>query len=225
MNQTQAIIQRFAEVINEDRQALIRSVLDQRTRHITVVLEDFYHSYNASAILRTSECLGIQDIHIIEDKNTYQVNKDVLKGSYKWLSLYQYNQENLLNRKDCINNLKSNGYKLAAMSLQENTVSLDQIDYNNKIAFCFGTEETGLSDLMHEHADYFVKLPMTGFTQSFNVSVSAGISLNSAVNNLKTKNINWQLRQAERDELLLDWLIKSTPTGQQLYDRFLEEIH
>lgn len=224
MNQTQALIQRFQEVINSDRQALINSVLDQRTRHITVVLEDFYHTYNASAILRTSECLGIQDIHIIEDKNIYQVNKDVLKGSYKWLTLHRYNQETNLGRIDCINHLKKNGYKLAAMSLQEDTVSLDQIDYSDKIAFCFGTEETGLSDLMHEHADYFVKLPMTGFTQSFNVSVSAGISLSSAINTLESQDISWQLTENERDELLLDWLIKSTPTGKQLYEHYLSDL-
>ena len=68
-----------------------QKVLGERTRYITVLLEDIYQSQNASAVLRTCECLGIQDIHIVEESNEYEINPDMSLGSNQWLSVYHYN--------------------------------------------------------------------------------------------------------------------------------------
>lgn len=91
--QEQLLLEHFAQYISEHKKEFAEKVLTERTKQVTVVLEDIYQSQNASAALRTCECMGLQDIHIIENTTKYEVNKYVLKGSYKWLSLHRYKQK------------------------------------------------------------------------------------------------------------------------------------
>jgi len=105
----------------------------------------------------------------------------------------------------CIEILKSNNYKIAAMTLNEEAILLDKLPVNEKLALCFGAEETALSDTINKMADYSVKIPMNGFTQSFNLSVSAEISLYCLTNKLHQSSIEWQLEEDDRANL---WLVK-----------------
>ena len=80
----------LSDLVLERRLNLLREVLSRRTRYITVVLEDLYQPQNASAALRSCECLGIQDVHIIENRNSFNVNPEVDMGASKWLTIQKY---------------------------------------------------------------------------------------------------------------------------------------
>ena len=83
-----AMLAFLTQFITDERKQRFEEVLDYRTRHITVVLEDIFQPHNASAVLRSCELRGIQDVHIVENNNHYDVNPDVVLGSTKWLNLY-----------------------------------------------------------------------------------------------------------------------------------------
>ena len=222
--QCQALIDRFSEVINADRFRLLEDVLDQRTRHLVVGLDDIYQPQNASAIIRSCECLGIQELYAIEDRNTHKVNRAVVKGASKWIDLHLYRQAR--GRRNCLDDLKQQGYRIVAMSLSENNLPLEQLPVDDKLALFIGCEETGLDKTIEAAADYHVQIPICGFTQSYNVSVSAGISLYYLTNRIKQAlpMQDWQLANEDRQQLLLDWLSKSTPTGENLLNKYKQEM-
>ncbi len=207
----------------EERLNQFNKVLENRTKYITIALEDIYQSQNASAVLRTSECYGVQNIHIIENKNEYQLNPDVVQGSSKWLNLIKYNEtEN--NTLESIKSLKTQGYRIVATTPHTDDVSLEDFDIEKgKFALFFGTEVTGLSDEVMKNADEFLRIPMYGFTESFNISVSAAITLQHLGHKLRNSNISWQLSDSELDELKLDWLKKTVKSSSMLIEKFLSK--
>ncbi len=218
----QLLIESLSTVINEQRQILLQQILAQRTRYLTVVLEDIYQPQNASAVIRTAECLGLQEMHIIENKHEYQINPKVVQGASKWMEINRYKDVARDNTTACLKKLKSRGYKIVAMTLREDSIDLNTVDVDQKFALCFGSEEPGLTDLAHELADEYIKIPMCGFTQSFNLSVSAGICLNHLATKMRESGLNWQLSEDDKTDLYVDWLSKSTPTGKVLLDKFIK---
>jgi tRNA (guanosine-2'-O-)-methyltransferase len=220
---TTHLIKYLEQFITKERLELFHKLLNQRTRYITVVLEDIYQSQNASAVLRTADCFGIQDVHIIENKNEYQINPDVALGASKWLNLIKYNkqEENTLK---AISHLKKQGYRIVATTPHTKDVNLENFDLTQgKIALFFGTELKGLSNEMIDNADEFLKIPMFGFTESFNISVSAAIILHHLTTSLRKSEINWQLSDNEKEEILLEWLKKTIKKSSLLIDDFLSK--
>lgn len=202
------LIEYLSQFVSDTRKAKMEQVLENRTRHITIVLEDLYQPHNASAVLRSCDIFGVQDIHIIENNNAYTVNKDIAMGSPKWLNLHKYRKaEN--NSLDCIQKLKAKGYRIVATSPHKNGYELKDLPVDKPLALVFGTELTGISDTVREHADEFVMIPMYGFTESFNISVSAALCLHSTVERLHQTNVNWHISEEEKEELRLHWLRKS----------------
>lgn len=217
------IIQFLSQFVMENRANLFDEILQERTKYITVALENIYQSQNASAVLRTSDCFGIQEVHIIENNNEYNINPDVTLGSSKWLDLHRYNKlEN--NTLDAINKLKSDGYRIVATTPHTNDINLDEFDIEKgKFALFFGTELNGLSDLMIKNADEYLKIPMYGFTESFNISVSAAIILHHLTEKLRKSSIDWQLSDNEKDPIKLDWLKKTIKMSSELINEFLSK--
>lgn len=205
---TKELIEYLSQFVSETRKEKFDHVLHYRTRHITIALEDLYQPHNASAVLRSCDIFGIQDIHIIENKHAYTVNKDIAMGSPKWLNIHKYRKEEN-NTLDCINKLKEKGYRIVATSPHKNGYELKDLPVDKPLALIFGTELTGISDTVREHADEFVAIPMFGFTESFNISVTAALCLHSLVNKLHETHDNWHLSEEEKDELKLNWLRKS----------------
>lgn len=222
--QKQNLIDSLSAVINPQRQLLLQNVLSQRTRHLSVVLEDIYQAQNASAVIRSAECMGVQEIHIIENTHAYQINPAVVQGASKWMDIHRYKDETGENTSACLNSLKERGYKLVAMTLREQSRSLDQLELEEPLALCFGSEEPGLSELAHEMADVYVQIPMLGFTQSLNLSVSAGIAMHQLAARLRASELEWQLAEEEKTNLYIDWLSKSTPTGTVLLEKFIKLV-
>ena len=215
MIDNESIVSLLSGLITEKRLERIEEILAQRTRYITVVLEDIYQSQNASAVLRTCECFGIQNVHIVENYNAYNVNPMVLKGSDKWLNISRYNQSDN-NSAEVVNRLKSEGYRIIATSLQEGSTTLNRYDIGRgKCAIVFGNEHQGVSKYILERADEHLKISMCGFTQSLNISVSAGIVISHLVQKMKD-NVDWQLTSEERKMIRTEWLKNSVKNPQML---------
>ncbi len=217
------LISYLSGFILERRVEQIQNVLKERTRYITVVLEDIYQSQNASAVLRTSECLGIQDIHYIEGVHNFHINPQVVLGSNKWLTIKNYKgSEN--NSQKAISSLKENGYRIVATSPHAHGVTLDDFDLSKgKAAIFFGTEKSGLSQTVLSNADEFVAIPMFGFTESYNISVSAAIVLFTLLNKLRKSDIDFKLSDEEGQILLLSWLKATSKDWPLMEKRFLKE--
>ncbi|MFO7842339.1 MAG: RNA methyltransferase [Bacteroidales bacterium] len=217
------LVNYLEQFITQKRLNLFHQILNQRTRYITVVLEDIYQSQNASAVLRTADCFGIQDVHIIENKNEYQINPDVALGSYKWLNLIKYNNQKS-NTLEAISDLKKQGYRIVATTPHTKDVNLEDFDLTRgKTALFFGTELNGLTDTMIDNADEYIKIPMVGFTESFNISVSVAIILHHLTSLLRKSEIDWQLSDNEKEEILLEWLKKTIKKSSLLIDDFLSK--
>jgi tRNA (guanosine-2'-O-)-methyltransferase len=195
--------------ITERRSEIINQVLENRTKYITIALEDIYQPQNASAVLRTCDCLGIQDVYIIENRNRYKINPDVALGSDKWLNLIRY-QKHADNTIAAINDLRKSGYRIVATSPQRQSQTPDEFDiYKGKAAFFFGTELNGLSQKVLKNADEFLRIPMFGFTRSYNISVSAAIILYHITSRLRDSLIKWQLSDNERMAIKTKWIENS----------------
>jgi tRNA (guanosine-2'-O-)-methyltransferase len=219
-----ALIKYLEQFTTERRKNLFHQLIQFRTRYFTVALEDIFQSHNASAVLRTCDCLGIQDVHIIENNNKYRINPDVTLGSDKWLSIKKYSSsgENTL---IALNELKSNGYRIIATTPNKKAVNLPDFNVEaGKAVFLFGTEKNGLSKEALKNSDEFLKIPMVGFTESFNISVSAAIILSSVIFKLKeASGINWELTANERDELLLEWLKISIRNSKGIISNYYKD--
>lgn len=118
-------------------------MLEQRSRYLTVVLDDIYQAQNSSAIMRTCECVGIQDLHVIEDRNKHKTNRDIVQGASKWVDLHRYENEG--GRIECIEKLKQQDYRIVAMTLSEGNIPLEELPVNEKLSICFGSEDAGLN--------------------------------------------------------------------------------
>lgn len=209
--------------ITENKKELFGQIIRNRTRHITIALEDIYQSQNASAVLRSCDCFGIQDVHIIENRYEYSINPDVALGSSKWLNLIKYN-ENEDNTLDCFRSLRDKGYRIVATTPHRDDTMLDELDLTEKTAFVFGTELEGLSDTAIENADAFVKIPMYGFTESFNISVSAAILLHHLTEKLRASDIPWELSEEEMLDTQILWaksVVKHSDKHEAAFNRSL----
>ncbi|MFV0593919.1 MAG: TrmH family RNA methyltransferase [Draconibacterium sp.] len=210
--------------ITPERLELFNRILNTRTRYLTVVLEDIYQAQNASAVLRTCDCFGVQDIHVIEGRNEFKVNREIAMGSSKWLTLKKYNGAENGNL-EVIKKLKAENYRIVATSPHLNNQELPDFDLSKgKTALVFGSERPGLTDNIINEADEFLKIPMHGFTESFNISVSAAIILHHLTLKLRESNsIDWHLSEMEKDELKLEWIRKSIKRHELIEKRFLKE--
>jgi tRNA (guanosine-2'-O-)-methyltransferase len=216
------LIKYLSGFITPRRWQNMQKIVRNRTRYITVVLEDIFQPHNASAVIRTCECLGIQDVHIIENKNRYNVNPDVVMGSDKWITMTKYNQDST-NTQSAIDHLRKEGYKIIATSLSGKATPLNKFEpHQNRCAIFFGTELTGLSDTVLKQADQHLKIPIYGFTESYNISVSAALILYDLINRLHLSSIPWQLSETEKEEILLHWLKKSIKHSNLLIKEFLK---
>ena len=207
--------------VTDKRKNLFRNILQDRTRHFTVVLEDIYQQHNASAVIRSCDIFGIQDVHVIENKYKSKVSRHIAKGSQKWLSFHNY-KEDKNNTIDCLENIKSKGYQIIATSPHNNSSILHDFDISKKSAFVFGVEKTGVSDLVINNADGILKIPMVGFTESLNISVAAAIILENLTFKLRNSSVDWALTNEEQKILYASWIEKTIKNVDEIKERFIE---
>ncbi len=217
------LIAYFSTYVTDNRKDLIEQILTKRTRAITVVLEDIYQSQNASAVVRSCDCFGIQDLHVIENSNTFTLNPNVVHGASKWVDLHRYDQaEN--NTAECIKLLRGKGYKILATTPDPTAVPIYDYSLDEPTAVLFGTEKTGLSETAFQLADATVTIPMFGFTESLNLSVSASLVLSILRDKLAENSLDWQLSSGERDEIRLKWYKLSVSRADILEREFMKSL-
>ena len=203
------------EFVSEKRKQRFKDVLNQRTNFITVAVEDVYQMHNTSAVIRSCESFGIQKAHLIEGRYGKRLDKEIAMGAQKWVDIHRYPSA-----MEAIRTLKNKDYKIVATSPHADSSLLQDFQLKEKIALFFGTETKGLSDTVLDNADMFLKIPMVGFTESLNISVSAAIVLQHLTTILRASNVDWKLTQEEILEKRLDWSKKSIKSIDEILMRY-----
>ena len=219
------LVAHLSGCITEKRLALFKQVLSERTRYLTVLLEDIYQAQNASAVLRTCDCNGIQDVHIVEERNPYEIDREVALGADQWLTLHYHSREkDSLNR--VVQSLRKEGYRIVATTPNMEGSTPETFDLKKgKAVIMFGTELNGLTEQALELADETIRIPMAGFTESYNISVSAAIILYTLRKRLEASSLSWTLGEEERLLLLLDWLRTSIKKSELIENKFITDYH
>ncbi len=203
--------------ITENRKEGFLRVLKNRTKHFTIAMEDVYQLHNTSAVMRSCEVFGIQELNVVEQKFGKSIDKEIAMGAEKWVDINRFSSI-----QDCITNLKGKGYQIIATTPHNDSCLLHEFDITKPSALFFGTERDGLSEEVIKQADGFLKIPMVGYTESLNISVSAAIIIQDVTNRLRQSNINWRLTEEEILEKRLDWTRKSIKDIEFIQKKFYE---
>ena len=241
---TEGLLQYLENFLTDQRKNRIEAILANRTRRVTLVLEDLLDPHNASACLRSAEACGIQDVHIVENRHNFQVKTGVSMGSARWLTIRRYRSD-LLGVADpspmatlpildfpvdsndattrCLSDLREKGYRIYATSPHENSIELPELDPSVPAAIVFGSEKDGISGTARQMADQCLRIPMYGFTESYNISVSAAITLYDVTMRMRNSTYNWHLSDKEKEELRLLWVRQSLRRSEFLEKQFRRE--
>lgn len=225
-DQIAAVIGYLEQFVTPARRDKIEAILADRTRHITVVAEDFHDVHNASAILRTCESFGVQDVHVVENFNTFKARRGAASGSTKWVTIHHYGAEQRDSRdstQQCLDKLRAQGYLVAATSPYKDGIPPEAVPIDQKLAVWFGSERYGVSERALQEADLILKIPMVGFMESLNVSVSVALCLYVLTRRLRQMDVDWQLSDREKHLLRLLWIRQSAQHGEQLEQHFLAQ--
>jgi len=209
------LIEYLEGFISKSRADKFRKVIAERTKHFTVATEDVYQLHNTSAVMRSCDVFGIQDLHIIEEQNSRKIDREIAMGAQKWVDLHRYDSSN-----SAIMSLKKRGYQIVATTPHDYDTNLEDFDVSKKSCFFFGRETEGLSQEVKQQANVFLKIPMFGFTESLNISVSAAIILQNLTSRLKNTKITWQLSEEEQLKKRLDWCKKTIKSHEDIINRF-----
>jgi len=221
-NHKKELINYLTQFISENRKQRFDEVIANRTDYLRIVLEDVYQGHNASAVLRSCDCFGVQHVHFIENKNNMKISADVAMGSSNWLTVHKHNQsEN--NTKETLEQLKKQGYRIVATSPHKNNYTIDKLPVDKKIALVFGTEIDGISQTVIDLADDFVKIPMFGFTESFNISVSAALCMYELTTRIRSEVKNYLLTDEEKTDVYFEWLKTSIDSSEGLIENYLNK--
>ena len=211
------LLEHLETYLTENRLQRFHNVIDKRTKFFTVATEDVYQLHNTSAVIRSCDVFGIQEVNIVEETNTKRIDREIAMGAQKWVDLNRYHSV-----KDCITDLKQKGYQIVATTPHTDDCELHDFDVTKKACFFFGRETEGLSPEVLKEADVFMKIPMVGFTESLNISVSAAIILQHVTTKLKKTDIDWQLTENEKLEKRLDWCKKTIKSYEEIIERYYE---
>jgi tRNA (guanosine-2'-O-)-methyltransferase len=168
----QAVIGSLWGQLTLSRQQRILDVISHRDFSVSVVAENIYDHGNLSAVMRSAEALGFADFHIIETGERFKESQRTTAGADKWLEVSKWKSS-----ADCLKKLKDQEVRIYATSLAPQAQTIESVDFSKPCALVFGNEKSGISDTVKDLADACVILPIRGFTQSYNISVAAAMSL------------------------------------------------
>lgn len=206
-------------ILTENRKTKFLKVLENRTKHFTVVVEDVFQMHNASAVMRSCEVFGIQELNVIEQRYGKSIDKEIAMGAQKWVDINTYDSIS-----NCVDTMKNKGYQIIATTPHENDCLMEDFDISKPSALFFGTERDGLSEEILQKSDGFLKIPMVGFTESLNISVSAAIIIQNLTNRLRRSDIDWHLSEEEILEKRLAWVKSSIKDIRRIEERYFSEI-
>ncbi|MCA9081274.1 MAG: RNA methyltransferase [Planctomycetaceae bacterium] len=217
-----ALFEHELGMLTRRRLPRLHEAVQQRTRRVVAVMEDIYSDHNQSAVMRSCDAFGIQDVHLIEDLNEFDVARTISRGAHKWLTLQRYSGNTA--RPDCVAELRTRGYKLVVTSPHEGDFTPQTLPLDAPVALVFGNEHQGVTATLMEEADAFVQIPMYGFSESLNISVATAIVLQQLAHRLRSENHDWSLTEREQMLLLVEWVGRSIPHREHVERRFLKEL-
>ncbi len=212
-----AYLEYLENILTDSRKKRFIDVLSKRTNHFTIAMEDIFQLHNTSAVMRSCEVFGIQQLNVIEERYTKSIDKEIAMGAQKWVDVNRFETIS-----SCIFKLKTQGYQIIATTPHENGCLLDEFDISKPSALFFGTERDGLSEEVIAKADGFLKIPMVGFTESLNISVSAAIIIQNIMSRLHKSNIAWQLSDSEIMEKRMQWTKNSIKDIVRIENRYYD---
>jgi len=212
------LLEYLERFISDERRERFEKILEERTKYITVAIEDVFQLHNTSAVIRSCEVFGIQEAHVIESRFGQRLDKNIAMGAEQWVDVKRYEKT-----EKCLDKLRNEGYRIIATTPHNDSCLLKDFKLEGKIALFFGTEKEGLSETVLKNADGFLKIPMLGFTESLNISVSAAIILQYLRAELNDSNVQWQLSKDEKLEKRLDWSKKSIKSIDDILKRYYQD--
>jgi len=215
-----AYLEFLENILTENRKERFLNVLKNRTRHFTVAVEDVFQMHNTSAVMRSCEVFGIQELHVIEQRFGKRIDKEIAMGAQKWVDINAFDSIT-----GCLDNLQSRGYQIIATTPHEDDCLLEDFDISKPSALFFGTERDGLSEEILKRADGFLKIPMVGFTESLNISVSAAIIIQNLTERLRKSNIQFRLSDEEIIEKRLQWAKNTIKDIKRIEARYYNETN
>jgi tRNA (guanosine-2'-O-)-methyltransferase len=220
-SEVRALFDHLSEFLTASRRKRLVDVLSRRTRRLTVVLEDIRKSHNVSAVLRTCDAFGVQDVHVVEPREPFEAAAKIALGTQQWLTIHEYPAKG--GAAECVQRLRREGYRIVATTPPgERAIRFDEIELDKPLAIAFGNEKEGLTDTVESAADCFVTIPMDGFVESLNISVAAAVILQSLTARMRQTDVAWELSEVEKFDLLFDWTRKSVPSLEAIEQRWLE---
>ena len=213
-----AYLEFLENILTDNRKERFLNVLKNRTNHFTIAVEDIFQMHNTSAVMRSCEVFGIQELNVIEQRYGKSIDKEIAMGAQKWVDINAFDSIS-----GCVDSLKDKGYQIIATTPHDNDCLLDDFDISKPSALFFGTERDGLSEEILQKADGFLKIPMVGFTESLNISVSAAIIIQNLMHRLRNSDINWQLSEEEILKKRLQWARSSIKDIKRIEARYYQE--
>ena len=213
-----AYLEFLENILTDNRKERFLNVLKNRTNHFTIAVEDIFQMHNTSAVMRSCEVFGIQELNVIEQRYGKSIDKEIAMGAQKWVDINAFDSIS-----GCVDSLKAKGYQIIATTPHENDCLMDDFDISKPSALFFGTERDGLSEEILQKADGFLKIPMVGFTESLNISVSAAIIIQNLMNRLRNSDINWQLSEEDILEKRLQWARSTIKDIKRIEARYYQE--
>lgn len=215
-NRLQETFDYLKQFLTDERLSKIEHFCQESSDFVLPVMEDVYQFRNAAAIVRSVEACGFHHVVALEEENVFNPNLKVTKGAETWVKV-----EKMPNNLDSLKEIKNRGYKILAVSPENNATMLPDYEVKEPIALVFGTELEGVSDEILEFADETLAIPMYGFTKSFNVSVAAAICMYELKQKLMKSRIDYKLSEEKLLEMKIRWAKNSIKSSEQILERFL----
>lgn len=215
LEEKQAFYDKVSLELSKHKRNLFEKKIKHRTRHFSLALEDMMKTQNASALMRTADAFGVQRVDVYDKNERFNVSSGISKGVEKWLDTSFFNTYDEGGIIQWADRLKSTGRKLYVTALNSNARPLHEIDAAVPATICFGNEQEGASQLLIEQADEVIYIPMKGFVESFNVSVSCGIVLHHLTQKMEESGISVGLGQEDEINTKIEWALRTIPNPER----------
>lgn len=200
------IIEKMGSLLTPERRERIRSVIEKRTYDIVPVLDGIHDLGNLSAVMRSAEAFGLQELHFVENQPKYKISQRTSKGTDKWLNVVRW-KESLA----CAKDLKSRGYQIIATHLDDTAIPISEVDFSKKTAIILGNEKDGVSQDILKMSDARCIIPMQGFAESFNISVAAALSFYHIYQDrMRRLGHHGNLTEEQKLHLIADYYLRTT---------------
>lgn len=205
------VVQHIEPLLTAERRKKIHQVIQGRSFDVAVVLEGIYDRGNISAVMRSAEAFGFAHFHLIETQEKFKESNRVAQGADKWVEAQKWK-----NTKDCVAHLKSKGHKIYTTSLHA-TKTISEIDWTHPCALVLGNEKSGASDEIVAASDETFIIPMSGFVQSFNISVAGALCFYEIWNSRMRKlGTSADLNEEEQEILLATYCLRTQDSGTKI---------